>query len=502
MQKRQQDADGLLLVPRQHHRQRQVVHAALECVGEGNGNLDGTVGVIALAHVHQARQAANCAQVEVVEAVLAARERQHDRVVGRGLDEVGVVVAARTCAIATGDQEEMLDGALLDRVDDRVGDREHRALREAGRHGRAAIDASEVLGLGIAAQLEGLLDDRREILVGADVRAIRERHHLGREHAIGIAVLRRHEAVRGVQQRAGDVVELLLLVLPGGAEVALEVRELLQLGIGVRRQHLAVGVDVDALALGLLEQQLQVVQVVTGHDDERAGLDLEGDGGGLGRAERAGVGGVEHRHAGEVHLADLQHEREQRVDGTGLCKRCERLNEERVDRLVVLAEHARMVGVGGNAANAEQHERLERADILVGAPHLGHVVVGLDIESGGGGDSGGFGVHFGNQRTNRELIEVHVGHAGEQSVHHELVRARPYLAGTFARAGQPNQRAGQLVLSCSHILGFPTNTRTARACLAFGRLLALEAKHLVGHLGSLSLVCLPAPRRIDGTRLR
>ena len=44
-------------------------------------------------------------------------------------------------------------------------------------------------------------------------------------------------------------VELLLLVLPGGAEIALQMGVLLQLRIAVGRQHLAVGVDVDALSL-------------------------------------------------------------------------------------------------------------------------------------------------------------------------------------------------------------------------------------------------------------
>ena len=53
---------------------------------------------------------------------------------------------------------------------------------------------------------------------------------------------------------AGEFGELLVLVLPGGAEVAVEMRVFLQLRIGVAGQHLAVGVDVDALALGLLEQ--------------------------------------------------------------------------------------------------------------------------------------------------------------------------------------------------------------------------------------------------------
>ena len=84
----------------------------------------------------------------------------------------------------------------------------------------------------------------------------------------------RHKAVCGKQHGRGYVRELLLLVLPRRAEVALEVLKLAQLGIAVRGQHLAVGVYVYALALGLLKQEFQVIQVVAGDYDVRAFFNL------------------------------------------------------------------------------------------------------------------------------------------------------------------------------------------------------------------------------------
>ena len=39
MQQRQQDAHRLLLIPGKHHGQRQIIHAAAECIGKRNGNL-------------------------------------------------------------------------------------------------------------------------------------------------------------------------------------------------------------------------------------------------------------------------------------------------------------------------------------------------------------------------------------------------------------------------------------------------------------------------------
>ena len=94
---------------RQHQRQRQVVHAALERVGQRHGDLDRRVGVVALADVQQPRDAADVAEVELVEAVLAAGQRQDHAVVGHLLGELGVVVAARLGAVAAADQEEVPD---------------------------------------------------------------------------------------------------------------------------------------------------------------------------------------------------------------------------------------------------------------------------------------------------------------------------------------------------------------------------------------------------------
>ena len=65
-EERQQDADGLLLVPGEHQRERQVVDAAIEDLGEGDGDLDGGVGVVALAHVEQARDPADVAEVRTL----------------------------------------------------------------------------------------------------------------------------------------------------------------------------------------------------------------------------------------------------------------------------------------------------------------------------------------------------------------------------------------------------------------------------------------------------
>ncbi len=74
----QEDAYRLLLVPGKHEGERELVDAALKSVGKGEGDADGAVCVVALAHVHDAGQASDRAEVEVVEAELAAGEGQNN----------------------------------------------------------------------------------------------------------------------------------------------------------------------------------------------------------------------------------------------------------------------------------------------------------------------------------------------------------------------------------------------------------------------------------------
>ena len=127
-----------------------------------------------------------------------------------------------------------------------------------------------------------------------------------REEAVAVAVLRRHEAVRRHEDGAGELDELLVLVLPRGAEVPDQVLVLLELRVGVGRQHLAVRVDVDALAVGLLEQRREVGEVVAGDEDGLARALAERDLRRLRLAVGAGVGRVEDLHRAQVHLAALQ----------------------------------------------------------------------------------------------------------------------------------------------------------------------------------------------------
>ena len=134
------------------------------------------------------------------------------------------------------------------------------------------------------------------------------------------------------------------------------------------REHLAVGVDVDALALGLLEQLLQVLQVVAGDQDGLALLAARAD---LGRHRMAVACRCWPASSSSMTLRLISpHFRtrptqvvdgEVRVGGGG-----ERLVEEGVDLVVLLAEDPGVVGVGADPLEAEEQDVLQGQGVGVG----------------------------------------------------------------------------------------------------------------------------------------
>ena len=133
VEQRQKNRHGLLLVPRQHERKRQVIDAALEGIRSRARNLESRVGVVALSEVEQARQAANLAEVQLVEAVLSAGKSQNEAIIWHGFGELGVVVPSRTRAVAAANQEEVPNGARLHGIHHCAGHTQHGIVAKANR---------------------------------------------------------------------------------------------------------------------------------------------------------------------------------------------------------------------------------------------------------------------------------------------------------------------------------------------------------------------------------
>ena len=129
-------------------------------------------------------------------------------------------------------------------------------------------------------QGQGLFDDRGEVPVG-DMGNPGPAHQTGGEDIVLVGFLGLLDAVGGHQDGPGKFGEFLVLVLPGRPVVAVEMGIFFQLRIAVGGQHLAVGIDVDALAFGLL-RSFQVLEIMAGDQDGLAFLVPQRDLGGTG----------------------------------------------------------------------------------------------------------------------------------------------------------------------------------------------------------------------------
>mmetsp|Transcript_4621 Transcript_4621/g.13908 ORF Transcript_4621/g.13908 Transcript_4621/m.13908 type:complete len:265 (+) Transcript_4621:2764-3558(+) len=176
--------------------------------------------------------------------------------------------------------------------------------------------------------------------------------------------------VCGRKDGAREVGKVHLLVVPRAAIVALEVRVLLQSRVAVRRHHLAVRVHVDALALGLLQQVVQVVHVVARDQDGLARHRHQVHFSRLRRAKRIGVRVGQHLHHAPVALADLQRHSQQVADvgGLGAGQERQRAAEELEDLGVPRTQSLCVRRVRGHALEAIHDELLQAG--RGGAKHL------------------------------------------------------------------------------------------------------------------------------------
>ncbi len=277
-------------------------------------------------------------------------------------------------------------------------------------------------------------------------------------------------------------------------------------------QHLAVRVDVNALAVRLLEQFFQVLEVVAGNEDRLSRHRRDADGRGHGVAVGAGVGGVQQGHHLEVHLAAAKGEAQQflRRPAVGPREVVQRLVDERVDLVALLAQDHRVIGVGRHALEAVGQQFLKTGHV---GPQLGQTLVdgeGLALGEhrvhGCAGHEGrraprrfdsaprlaggllvrgaGFGLHLLGllHQANQPLgIEVDVGHGAEEGLQRVAVHRRvldAQLPGAVGVHGDALGRVQQQVLEHGGLRVLAANSRDG-AGGSLGGLLTLIAEH--GH---------------------
>ena len=195
----------------------------------------------------------------------------------------------------------------------------------------------------------------------------RESRAVGGEHAVfvGGAAGWRHDAVGSEQNRTVEGFKLLALLPPSIAVVALQVGVLFKFGIVVCREHLAVGIDVDARVLALLQQLLDVVQIVSADEDTRTVAHSDVHFCDFGVAESGGVGFVEQGHCLHAPFAGLQRKGGELVGIVAGDKLSEGLQDKLVDIAINLTKAGGMLQIGGHTFETVHGEFFQRADILV-----------------------------------------------------------------------------------------------------------------------------------------
>ncbi len=173
-------------------------------------------------------------------------------------------------------------------------------------------------------------------------------------------------AVGVEDDRTGELGQFLGLILPGPAKVACQVSVLLQARIAVGGQHLAMGIDVNAFALGLLEQFFEHFQVVTRDQDSFAGLG-------------AGINRGRHRMAVIIDMALIEQSHHRQVVLSALHGQVDEIHQAEIgvtggkecffDKCcyfrISLAENAGVVGVGGHALETINENFYHRADVSI-----------------------------------------------------------------------------------------------------------------------------------------
>ncbi len=195
----------------------------------------------------------------------------------------------------------------------------------------------------------------------------RPSHESGGEDVVLVGLRGFLDAVGRHEDGAREGGKFLFLVLPGRPVMAVEMGMLLQPRITVSGEHLSMGVDVDSLSGGLLQEFIQILEIVSGNEDGLPFLCPQGNDGGNGVSIGFRVGGVEEFHGPEVDLPAFQHEGNQVVDSQcGVARSGEGFVEKPRYCRIGFPEDAGMIGVGRDPLDAVDEEFLQGQHIGIG----------------------------------------------------------------------------------------------------------------------------------------
>ena len=142
-------------------------------------------------------------------------------------------------------------------------------------------------------------------------------------------------------------------------------------------KHFPVGVNVDSFSLSLLQKQFQVVEVMSGDDDERSFFHSQGYGHRGRCAVCGGVCPVQKLHAGKIVFAYFHDNGKQQVHIPVFAQREKCFSEKFIYLRIGISKRQRMVSVSRHSADSKKNQGFQGADVFVWlVPQIFHIIVG------------------------------------------------------------------------------------------------------------------------------
>ena len=247
-----------------------------------------------------------------------------------------------------------------------------------------------------------------------------------------------------------------------------------------------MGVNVDSFSLSLLQKQFQVVEVMSGDDDERSFFHSQGYGHRGRCAVCGGVCPVQKLHAGKIVFAYFHDNGKQQVHIPVFAQREKCFSEKFIYLRIGISKRQRMVSVSRHSADSKKNQGFQGADIFLCIPKAVHVVIVIVSAWGSAAaavraKAGFFLMDTVCKLCNGFVIEAYVGKSGEKSFHHQLPCGIGKRSIFVCRVCKPDQRAGKLILKTGGVSGFSTDPFGTCTASTSGSLLTLKTKHIFFH---------------------
>ena len=300
--------------------------------------------------------------------------------------------------------------------------------------------------------------------------------HPGRKNTVAIRRLNRSNAVCRHQDRTVERCEFHILTVPGIPVISIEVRILFEFGIGVRRKHFRMRVNINTRIFRLLQQLFQIAQIMTGNQDSRTRSDTR-----FHRCDprcsiSSGIGRIQQSHRFDGNSATLQHQSGQLICGTVAGGRRQRFEQKRINVIIFPSEHGGMFGISGNPFQTVRQQFPQGPDVFVSAGQYSKRSFGIAVA--------GQRLCPRELRINPRLVEIGIGDRHEKRLYCKPAQ----FTVRFPGQSQQFQLTDQFI----HLIGecgiFSTGSANGTSGIP-DRLLTLKTKHRFFH--NILLICIP-----------